>query len=383
MLRKDFMLDRYQVAEARAWGADCILIIMAAVDDVMAGTLCAYAKAWHMDAIAEVHDKDELDRALALDCRLIGINNRDLKTFDTTLETTERLAPRVPHDRIVIAESGIASHADLQRLAKAGVHAFLVGESLMRQADVAPPRARCWAGAHDALDLQRSPHAPLPLAGRGQGWGYHALETASPPTPSPSPQGGGEPRAQAGSPMTKLSHLNDKGEARMVDVSDKAATQRTARAEGFVAMAPATLALIETGEAKKGDVLAAARIAGIMAAKKTHELIPLCHPLAITKATVDFETSHDPAGHPRHRRGEGRRPDRRRDGSADGRLGRLPHHLRHAQGRRQSHDARRHPPDREDRRPLRHLSRGRSQRGDSTPWPCSRSKKPCSASSTA
>ena len=136
-LRKDFMLDRYQVAEARALGADCILIIMAAVDDVMAGTLCAYAHAWGMDAIAEVHDKEELDRALALDCRLIGINNRDLKTFATTLETTERLAPRVPKNRTVIAESGIASQADLQRLASAGVHAFLVGESLMRQADVA------------------------------------------------------------------------------------------------------------------------------------------------------------------------------------------------------------------------------------------------------
>ena len=96
--------------------------------------------------------------------------------------------------------------------------------------------------------------------------------------------------------MTKLSHLNDKGEARMVDVSDKAATHRTARAEGFIAMAPATLALVEGGQAKKGDVLAAARIAGIMAAKKTHELIPLCHPLAITKATVDFAPSHAPAG---------------------------------------------------------------------------------------
>jgi indole-3-glycerol phosphate synthase len=136
VLRKDFMLDRYQVAEARALGADCILIIMAAVDDLLAGTLCAYAKAWHMDAIAEVHDKTELDRALKLDCHLIGINNRDLKTFDTTLETTERLAPRVPHDRIVIAESGIAGNADLQRLAQAGVRAFLVGESLMRQPDV-------------------------------------------------------------------------------------------------------------------------------------------------------------------------------------------------------------------------------------------------------
>ena len=135
-LRKDFMLDRYQVAEARALGADCILIIMAAVDDVMAGTLCAYATAWGMDAIAEVHDKAELDRALALDCKLIGINNRDLKTFVTTLETTEKLAPRVPRDRIVIAESGIGGNADLQRLINAGVHAFLVGESLMRQSDV-------------------------------------------------------------------------------------------------------------------------------------------------------------------------------------------------------------------------------------------------------
>jgi indole-3-glycerol phosphate synthase len=136
-LRKDFMLDRYQVAQSRAWGADCILIIMAAVDDVTAGTLCAYAKAWEMDAIAEVHDEHELDRALLLDCHLIGINNRDLKTFNTTLETTERLASGVPHNRIVIAESGITTNADLQRLAKAGVRAFLVGESLMRQADVA------------------------------------------------------------------------------------------------------------------------------------------------------------------------------------------------------------------------------------------------------
>jgi indole-3-glycerol phosphate synthase len=137
VLRKDFMVDRYQVAEARTLGADCILIIMAAVDDVTAGTLCAYATAWGMDAIAEVHDKTELDRALALDCKLIGINNRDLKTFATALETTEKLAPRVPKTRTIIAESGIASHADLERLGKVGVHAFLVGESLMRQADVA------------------------------------------------------------------------------------------------------------------------------------------------------------------------------------------------------------------------------------------------------
>jgi indole-3-glycerol phosphate synthase len=136
-LRKDFMLDPYQVFEARALGADCILIIMAAVDDATARALVEAAHDCGMDVLAEVHDEAELERALDLDTRLIGINNRDLKTFATSLATTERLTPLVPADRIVIAESGIFSHADLLRLAESGVRAFLVGESLMRQEDVA------------------------------------------------------------------------------------------------------------------------------------------------------------------------------------------------------------------------------------------------------
>ena len=136
-IRKDFMLDPWQIAESRAMGADCVLLILAALTDDEAATLEAAAVAYGMDVLAEVHDGAELDRALRLRTRLIGINNRNLKTLQTDIATTIELAPRVPGDRVVVGESGLRTHADLVRLAEAGVRRFLVGESLMRQNDVA------------------------------------------------------------------------------------------------------------------------------------------------------------------------------------------------------------------------------------------------------
>ena len=135
VLRKDFVLDGYQIVESRALGADCILLIVAALDDAQLAALEASARELRMAVLAEVHDAAELERALRLATPLIGINNRNLRTFDVALETTLDLLPRIPDDRLVVTESGILAPADIARMRAAGVHAFLVGEAFMRAAD--------------------------------------------------------------------------------------------------------------------------------------------------------------------------------------------------------------------------------------------------------
>jgi indole-3-glycerol phosphate synthase len=154
VLRKDFVYEPYQVVESRALGADCILIIMAAVDDTAAREIEDASLANGMDVLIEVHQEDELTRALKLRSRLIGINNRDLRTFKTSLAVSERLAARIPKDRIVIAESGLNAPADLARLARSGIASFLIGESLMRQDDVTAATRAILARAprHAAVD---------------------------------------------------------------------------------------------------------------------------------------------------------------------------------------------------------------------------------------
>lgn len=137
VLRKDFMLDTYQVVEARAWGADCILIILGAVDDAIARDLTEAAVEWNMDVLVEVHDREELDRALTLEAKMIGINNRNLRTFETSLNTSIELSHGLDKDILLVSESGIVDHGHLNWLkSEANITSFLVGESLMRQDNV-------------------------------------------------------------------------------------------------------------------------------------------------------------------------------------------------------------------------------------------------------
>jgi indole-3-glycerol phosphate synthase len=145
VLRKDFIVDEYQIAEARAWGADAVLLIVAALDDARLAALEAYAVSFGLAVLVEVHDGGELDRALALKTPLVGINNRNLRTFEVSLATTLDLLPRIPPGRLVVTESGISAPADVARMRKAGVNAFLVGEAFMRAADPGAALANLFA----------------------------------------------------------------------------------------------------------------------------------------------------------------------------------------------------------------------------------------------
>lgn len=390
VLRKDFMIDTYQVVEARAWGADCILVIMAAVDDVTAQSLTNMAKKWGMDVLIEVHNRQELERALKLNSILIGINNRNLQTFDIKLETTEGLAPLIPKDRIVVSESGIFEHKDLVRLSHIGVDTYLVGECLMRQKNVEratkillgkevgaeEPEAENDKSADGAALAQAKNNSIVAQVDKTSVAAAVGLVATAVPKPNQSvaaaPEQGqkmavvpqavndqnsnadrtekpadGEAAADDDAKNTdidfqaavqelgemiggatgeviksvsliddnsagnadakssnselghsqdnaKLSHVDESGAARMVDISDKSISQRVAVAEGFVQMQAETLGLIQQNAMKKGDVLAAARLAGIMAAKKTSDLIPLCHPLSISGVEVNFVPQSEP-----------------------------------------------------------------------------------------
>lgn len=155
MIRKDFMVDPYQIIEARALGADCVLLIVSALDDVKLAELAAVAKSVGLDVLVEVHDGDELERALnTVDTRLVGVNNRNLHTFEVSLETTLDLLPRIPRDRLVITESGIANRADVELMEINGVYSFLVGETFMR-------------AEHPGAELQRLffPERGVPVGG--------------------------------------------------------------------------------------------------------------------------------------------------------------------------------------------------------------------------
>nr|MCH9733782.1 cyclic pyranopterin monophosphate synthase MoaC [Actinomycetes bacterium] len=253
LLRKDFIIDEIQVDQARAYGADAVLLIMRAVRDEAAKSIMNRAKDLGMEVVVEINDQDDLARAKKLRPKMLLINNRNLNTLKVNMDTVTQLAPLIDTDKyIVIGASGYGDRQSLDlATARGGVNVFLIGEMLMRQKDS--------TGTIVGL-LKNAPKS------RRQG-GKHAVATSHP---------------------MNFSHLNAAGNVHMVDVGGKPETQRVAIATAEVVISEEAMRLLRSERLKKGDVLATARTAGIMAAKRTSERIPLCHSIPLTHSQIDF-----------------------------------------------------------------------------------------------
>ncbi len=320
LLRKDFIIDEIQVDQARAYGADAVLLIMRAVRDEAAKSIMNRAKDLGMEVVVEINDQDDLYRAKKLRPKMLLINNRNLNTLKVNMDTVAQLAPLIDTDKhIVIGASGYGDRQSLDlATARGGVNVFLIGEMLMRQKDPmgtivgllknAPKSRRTnptiffSEGAPNENPSRQQGHSTELQVGNAESaqknLGFISPRMADKvreesvpttmPTSSHSPHAAKPQHAIAASHHMNFSHLNAAGNVHMVDVSAKPETQRIAIATAEVVISEEAMRLLRSERLKKGDVLATARTAGIMAAKRTSERIPLCHPIPLTHSQIDF-----------------------------------------------------------------------------------------------